>query len=158
MHEHPMGVNDAALSGVAGALALTTVHQIARAVTDDAPRMDVVGVRALASGLRAARTQPPPDHRTLYRWALAGDLACNSAYYALVAAGRRPNVWLRGAVLGLGAGIGALLLPQALGLGAPPRSHRTANQIMTVGWYLIGGLAAAATAHCLRTRESHLPA
>jgi hypothetical protein len=132
-------------------VALTTVHQIARVVTEDAPRMDVVGMRAIAQGWRAAGAEPPADRDALYRWALAGDLACNSAYYALVAAGRRQNVWLRGTMLGLGAGIGALLLPQALGLGAPPRSSRVANQIMTVAWYLVGGLAAAATAQCLRS-------
>ena len=155
MDEQPIGLNGAALAGLAGAVALTTVHQVARAVTDDAPRMDVVGVRAIASGLRAAGADAR-DAASLYPVALAGDLACNSAYYALVAAGRRPNVWVRGTLLGIGAGVGALLLPRAMGLGDPPRSHRLANRIMTVAWYLIGGLAAAATAECLRDREPHL--
>ena len=155
MHEQSGGLNNAALSGLAGALALTTVHQIARAVSDDAPRMDIVGVRAIAIGLRASGANPGSAD-TLYPVALAGDIACNSAYYALVAAGRRPNVWMRGVLLGLGAGVGALVLPRRLGLGDPPRSHRVANQIMTVAWYLIGGLAAAATAECLRETEPHL--
>ena len=155
MHEQSLGMNEAALAGLAGALALTTIHQAARAVTDDAPRMDIVGIRALASGLRATGANPGSAD-SLYPVALAGDIVCNTAYYALVAAGRRPNVWARGVVLGLGAGIGALLLPRRLGLGDPPRSHRLANQIMTVAWYLLGGLAAAATAECLRDREPNL--
>ena len=155
MHEQDIGMNKAALAGLAGAVALTTVPQVARAVTDDAPRMDVVGVRAIARGLRASGSDPG-SAEALYPIALAGDIACNSAYYTLVAAGRRPNVWLRGTALGLAAGVGALLLPRRMGLGDPPRSHRVANQIMTVAWYLIGGLAAAATAECLRDREPHL--
>jgi hypothetical protein len=155
MHEQPIGLNNAALAGLAGAVALTTVHQVALAVTDEAPRMDIVGIRAIASSLRATGANPGTPDR-LYPVALAGDIACNSAYYALVATGRRPNVWMRGVLLGLAAGIGALVLPRRLGLGDPPRSHRVANQIMTVAWYLIGGLAAAATAECLRETEPHL--
>ena len=155
MHEQSAGLNNAALSGIAGALALTTVHQVARAMTDNAPRMDIVGIRAIASGLRAAGANPGRAD-SLYPVALAGDIACNSAYYALVATGRRPNVWARGVLLGIGAGIGALLLPRRLGLGDPPHSHRISNQIMTVAWYLIGGLAAAATAECLRDRKPSL--
>ena len=134
------------------AVTLTPVHQVARAVTEDAPRMDVVGMRAIEKGIRAAGAEPGSAD-SLYPVALAGDIACNSAYYALVAAGRHPNVWARGVMLGLGAGLGALLLPRRLGLGDPPRSHRMANQIMTMAWYPIGGLAAAATAACLRERE-----
>ncbi len=46
--------------------------------------------------------------------------------------------------LGLAAGAGALVLPKPLGLGEAPKSRRPATRIMTVAWYLIGGLAAAA--------------
>jgi hypothetical protein len=148
MDEQNLGIADAALSGFAGALALTTVHQLARSVSADAPRMDVVGMRALVRGFASAGT-PPPDEGTLYNLTLAGDLASNSAYYALAAVGGG-NPWVRGTALGLAAGAGALLLPRPMGLGDPPKSDRAANQVMTVAWYLIGGLAAAATAACLR--------
>jgi hypothetical protein len=132
-------------AGACGALVLTAVHQLARRITADAPRMDVLGERAIARGLRAAGTEPPPEPQ-LYRWALAGDLLANSAYYSLVACGRNAHVWRRGVALGLAAGAGALLLPHRIGLGEPPNSDHLANQVMTVAWYLIGGLAAAAAA------------
>lgn len=140
-------------AGAAGAVALTSVHQIARAVTRDAPRMDVVGSRAIARTIRATGGTPPPPS-TLRRWALAGDLFANSAYYSLVACGRDAHVWRRAVGLGLAAGLGALLLPARMGLGDPPKSDRVPNQIMTVAWYLLGGLATAAASRQLTTPES----
>ena len=145
-------LRDAAVSGMAGAVAVTTVHQVARLLTDDAPRMDVVGVRALTRGVHMADLALPGP-ATLHNAALAGDLVCNSAYYALA------TTWTRGIVLGLAAGVGALVLPPRMGLGDPPKSDRLSNKVMTVAWYLAGGLASAATATCLaRWREQSAPA
>jgi hypothetical protein len=118
--------------------------------------MDVLGERAIARAL-ALRGEEVPPQPTLQRWALAGDLLANSAYYSLVACGRDAHVWRRGVALGLAAGAGALVLPRPLGLGDPPKSDQLANQIMTVAWYLIGGLAAAAAGQGLQ-RSSRLAA
>jgi hypothetical protein len=142
---------DALAAGFAGALALTAVHQLARRVTDSAPRMDVLGERALARGVAAAGGNIPPQPR-LHMLALAGDLMANSAYYSLVACGAASGLWRRAVVLGLAAGTGALLLPERMGLGAPPRSDRIANQVMTVAWYLLGALAAAGAGAGIRRR------
>jgi hypothetical protein len=144
---------DALLSGVAGAAALTAVHQAARLISDNAPRMDVVGMRAIARGKEAAGTSsaadvPARENPALYNMALAGDLVFNSAYYSLA------TTWARGAALGLIAGIGALLLPRRMGLGDPPGSELLSNQAMTVAWYVVGGLAAAWTAQCLAERRA----
>jgi hypothetical protein len=111
--------------------------------------MDILGERALARGLRALGVRPPRGRR-LHRAALAGDLVANSAYYALVASGRRP--WLRGALLGGAAGLGAVLLPPVLGLGRAPRGITRRTQALTVAWYLAGGFAAAAASRALRGR------
>jgi hypothetical protein len=141
--EHAMV--DAMLSGVAGAVTLTSVHEVARRITDTAPRMDVLGMRAIA---RATGSNPGGDGDArpgLHNAALAGDLVANSAYYSLA------TTWTRGTVLGLLAGVGALALPRRMGLGDPPKSDMVSNQVMTVAWYLMGGLAAAATATCLST-------
>ena len=143
-------LNDSLMSGIAGAVALTAVHQAARAVTDSAPRMDVVGMRALSRGAQAAGTEAPQSHKGLYRATLAGDLICNSAYYSLA------TTYTRGAVMGLLAGLGALVLPQRLGLGIPPKSELLSNQVMTVAWYLVGGLVAAATAQHLAAKRAEL--
>ncbi len=145
------GIPDAAISGMAGAVAVTTVHQVARRLTDSAPRMDVVGVRALTRGAHMADV-PLPGPATLHNAALAGDLLCNTAYYSLA------TTWTRGIVLGLAAGVGALVLPPRMGLGDPPKSDRLSNKMMTVAWYLAGGLAAAATATCLTSAREEPPA
>ena len=140
-------------AGLVGALALTAIHQVARRITDDAPRMDVLGERAIARTLEATGHTPPPEP-SLHRWALAGDIVANSIYYSLVACGRNAHVWRRGVALGLAAGTGALLLPRHIGLGDPPRSNHVANQIMTVAWYLIGGLAAAAAGQGMKAHTA----
>jgi len=130
-------------SGLAGAAALTLVHETARRVIPHAPRVDVIGVRAISRPMRAAGYRPP-HYNQLHKVALAGDLVSNSAYYSLVGVGDREHVWRRGAILGLAAGLGAALLPPVLGLGQPPHRKTPFTQILTVAWYFIGGLAAAA--------------
>jgi hypothetical protein len=126
-------------SGVAGALALTAVHEVGRRRLANAPRMDEVAMR----GLRRLLPNRHRDPVRLHQLALAGDLVSNSVYYSAIAAPTRKATWMRAAVLGTAAGICALLLPERLGLGAPQHSEQRANQLMTVGWYLTGALAAA---------------
>jgi hypothetical protein len=130
-------------SGLIGACALTLLHETARRFIPDAPRMDVLGMRAIAKSMRLVDQEPPADEQ-LQTLALAGDVLSNSLYYSLVGAGAPCAVWLRGVLLGLGAGVGAVVLPQPLGLGSAPRARSRSTQAMTVGWYLAGGLAAAA--------------
>jgi hypothetical protein len=144
---------DAWIAGMVGAIALTAVHQFAQRVTNDAPRMDVLGERAIAKTV-LARGGTLPLQPTLHRWALAGDLAANSAYYSLVACGRDAGSWTRAVALGLAAGAGALVLPKRMGLGKPPRSEHVANQVMTVAWYLVGALAAAAAGRVMTRRSA----
>ena len=136
-------------AGACGAVALTAVHQLAQRVTNDAPRMDVLGERAIARTVKAAGGTLPLQPK-LHRWALAGDLVANSLYYSIVACGRDAHIWTRGIALGLAAGAGALVLPRRLGLGDAPKSDHLPNQLMTVAWYLIGGLAAACAGRTLK--------
>jgi hypothetical protein len=108
--------------------------------------MDVVGMRAVDRVMEWLNMQLL-NRPQLHRAALAGDLVGNALYYSAVA-GRTPgDTWRRGVMLGTLAGIGALSLPERIGLGAPPDSGTRSNQLMTVAWYVIGGLAAAAAAN-----------
>ena len=143
---------ESVIAGAAGAAALTAVHQTARAVSDQAPRMDVLGKRALRAMARQAGA-PISGSRDLERETLTGDLIANTAYYALIGAGRAEHVVARGLALGLLAGIGALLLPRPLGLGDPPNAHNPATQVMTVAWYVIGGITAASVLGRLASRD-----
>ena len=138
-----MGFLRALGSGLVGAVALNLLHETARQFIPVAPRIDVLGKRAIALAYRATGHEPPPDDE-LYALALAGDVASNSLYYSFVGAGDPRNVLLRGALLGLGAGIGAVVLPGEMGLGSEPSARTPATQAMTIAWYTVGGLAAAA--------------
>src|SRR5690606_33605923 len=138
-------------SGAAGAVSLTAAHQLANALFDDAPRMDVLAMRGLARA-HAAVGAPVPEGRTLYREAMAGDLVANSLYYAAVGLGPPEHAWRRGVGLGLLAGVGAVLAPRLLDLDRGADERRPRRELGAVALYLLGGLAAAAAASAMRSR------
>jgi hypothetical protein len=135
-------------SGVLGSVALTALHETTRRVAPHPPRMDVIGMRALAAAMRAVGRRPP-GRRTLFYETLAGDLVSNALYYALVAPGRGGRSWRRGLALGAAAGVGAVVLPPLLGLGRPPRRRSPETPAMTVALYTVGSLVATAAARAL---------
>jgi hypothetical protein len=137
-----MALREALQSGLAGATALTVVHETVRKYRPDAPRMDILGERAIARLIDAVGGEQPSEE-DMHQLSLAGDLVSNSLYYSLVGAGPVEGAWLRGAALGLAAGVGAVTLPGKLGLGTSASNRTAATQVMTVAWYIIGGLAAA---------------
>jgi hypothetical protein len=134
----------AILSGIAGAAVLNIAHQSLQAVTDDAPRMEILGMRALKGGLEAAGAEVPP-RRALFPITLAADLLSNSGYYSLVAMAAPEKGLLTGAMIGLAAGVGAVTLPGPMGLGNEPSNRTPQTTAMTIGLYTLGGLAAGAT-------------
>jgi len=129
--------------GLAGAFAVTLIHETVKRVVPEAPRMDLLGMNAIKKGLNRAG-MPSPKEETLFTWALAGDLLSNSLYYSMAGIGREKNVWLRSTLLGLAAGIGAVTLPEPLGLNERYSNKSLATQAMTVGLYVAGAVATAA--------------
>ena len=135
-------------AGLAGAVALTLLHETARHLRpEDAPRMDVLGMRALRKLLRKADA-PQPAEDTLFTLTMAGDVISNGLYYSMVGTGR--HALRRGLLLGLAAGVGGVVLPGPLGLGEAPSNRTPQTQLMTVAWYTAGGLVAGAIARALR--------
>ncbi len=134
--------------GVAGALTVTLLNEGVRRFVPHAPRMDVIGERGLVKTMGAAGLEAPRGP-ALYRASMLGDLASNAAYYALVGLGAPGGAWRRGGTLGLAAGLGAVLLPGPLGLGAQPGARAPITPLLTVAWYLAGGLAAATVSRAL---------
>jgi hypothetical protein len=130
------------MSGVAGALVLTGLHEAARRVVPHAPRMDVIGERALSRSIYGPGRRRPRG-RNLFGATLAGELASNTLYYSLIGAGSPSKRLRNGLMLGLLAGIGAVLLPPRLGLGHPPGERVPITPLLTIAWYTAGGLAAA---------------
>ncbi|HKH61818.1 MAG TPA: hypothetical protein VKA49_13350, partial [Flavitalea sp.] len=60
----------------------------------------------------------------------------------------------RGAALGLAAGVGALKLSEPFGLDDTPISKSTRRKVLTVAWYLAGGLVTALILEKMRNKES----
>lgn len=133
-------------SGLVGACALTLVHETARRYIDAAPRMDVVGMRAITKTLRAVDVEPPVP---LHEAALVGEVLSNSLFYGLVGVGDPEDGLRNGAALGLAAGLAAVYLPEPLGLGRQPAKNSTETNLLTIAFYLLGGLAAGAAYQAL---------
>jgi hypothetical protein len=147
-----MSLMKAIFSGFVGACAVTLINESARQVIKDAPRLDILGKRSIALPLmKTGRT--PPKNDNLYWLSMAGDLAANTFYYSLLCLDDKENALRNGVLLGLTAGAGAVILPKPLGLGTESSARNTKTGIMTVAWYLAGGLAAAATYKALSEDE-----
>jgi len=129
--------------GATGALALTLIHETVRKLDPKAPRMDLLGMNAISKLLKSMG-QDTPEKNKLFIWAMVGDLISNSLYYSLAGLGSKKNVLQRGILLGLGAGLGAVLLPKPLELNEAPTNRTTKTKALTIGLYLIGGIVAAA--------------
>ena len=136
-------------SGMLGACALTLIHETARRFIDDAPRMDVVGMRAIEKTMRAVDVEPPVP---LHEAALVGEVVSNTLYYSL--AGSGPRAPRRGLLLGAAAGLGAAALPPVLGLGRSPGSRWPSTPLMTIAHYTAGGPPAAAAGRALGSGDA----
>jgi hypothetical protein len=123
------GFGKALAAGILGACVVTVVHEVFRIYGRRSRKADAFG--------RATGRQSPDNlDQTLL------DLAANSAYRRLMGlAGPERAVYI-GAGLGLAAGLGAVVLPVALGLETDHSSRQTATQAMTVALYTTGGLIA----------------
>ncbi|MDB5193802.1 MAG: hypothetical protein JWQ96_3365 [Segetibacter sp.] len=148
-----MKLLSAVAAGVAGAVGLTLMHETLKRVNKDAPRMDILGMNALAMLLTKA-DQTIPNGKQLFNLTIAGDIASNGLYYSLVGAGSDKLVWMRGTFLGLVAGLGAVYLPFKLGLEDAPSTRTPQTKVMTVALYLSGGLIAAAASNAFNNSSN----
>ena len=129
------------LSGVAGAAAVTGLNYLGQKLTPAAPRLDVLGrkaVRKTASALPGDQ----PNESTVQATALAGDATINSLYYAAVGLGRSENPLVRGAVAGALMGVAVVAIAPLLGMGRRPVGEGLTGKAMAIGQYTLGGVAA----------------
>ena len=141
------------LGGLVGAVTLNVLHEVYRRIDPLAPRLDLVGKEAVTRTVEGTGHSAPRGKK-LYLATLVGDILSNSIYYAVIGQSRYKNLLLRGAALGLAAGVGALKLTEPLGLDDTPISKSTRTKVLTVAWYLAGGLVTALVLKKLRDKES----
>lgn len=142
----------ALIGGFAGAIALNLLHETVRRFDRQAPRVDLIGEEALSKGLKAVGIDPPQGDK-LYAATLAGDIFSNGLYYSAIGIGAPKFLWIRAAVIGLSAGIGALELPEPMGLDDTPVTRSERTEVMTVSWYLFGALVTAAVLTALKDKK-----
>lgn len=137
--------------GLAGSAILTILHEIIKRVDPDAPRMDLLGMNALSKLLKRADADVPSQEK-LFALTMAVDLISNALFYGLAGTGRKKQ-WQKGALLGLAAGLGAVLLPKPLGLNEAPSTRTNKTKVLTVALYFTGGLVAAGMMQWLKKNE-----
>ena len=131
------------IGGLAGAAAVTAVNESVRQFVPQAPHLQLLGIQAVRK-MFIKSEEPVPDQDTQYGIAMSGELMANASYYSL--AGTSTT---RGVLLGLAAGLGGIFLPEKMGLSEAPTSRSLTTEIMTVGYYVLGGIVAAKTAKSL---------
>ena len=130
------------IGGLAGAAALTVLHETVRRLDADAPRIDLVGQEGMNRLLTNIGAEPL-EGDALYMATLAGDLISNAVYYSIIGAGSRKFLLARGAAYGLAAGIGNVELTKSAGLNASPVTRTEKTKLMTIAYYMFGGIIAA---------------
>ncbi|MCF0058537.1 hypothetical protein [Dyadobacter sp. CY356] len=139
--------------GLAGALALNILHESYKRLDSEAPRVDLVGEEALTKTVESVGLKAPKGEK-LFGLTLAADVISNAVYFSAIGVGKKKNLLFRGAGYGLAAGLGAVLLTKPLGLNDAPVTKTTKTKILTVAWYLAGGLVTALTIQALKGKVS----
>lgn len=147
-----MKLTSAIGGGVAGAVALTLIHETLRRLISTAPRMDLMGMEALEKSLEKVDAEVPPQD-DLFKMTMAGDILSNSAYYSLAGIGKKGDAILRGALLGCVAGIGAVFLPKPMGLHPAPSGRTLRTKLLTIALYTSGGLVAGTIGKLLEDKS-----
>lgn len=147
-----MNATTALAGGLAGAATITLLHESIKRVAPEAPRMDRLGMQAIAKGLKKAGKNVP-NETALFTITMAGDLISNALYYSAAGIGSEKNIWLRSSLLGLAAGLGAVLLPEPLGFNKKYSNRTVATQLMTVGLYVTGALVTTAVIKALNKKK-----
>lgn len=121
------------LAGLGGAIALNLLHETIRKNFDNVPEVNKVGEEALNKVLDKVDMQIT-NHDQLYAATLAGDVISNGIYYATTAT---TGFSITSGVV---AGLGAVMLPEKMGLNDEPVAETTQKKVMTVGYYLFGAI------------------
>lgn len=142
------------ITGLAGAAALTVAHEIARKSLPNAPRMDLFGLDAIRGVIsKAGLGSSIPIADAVLAHPVAGDLISNTLYFSGVGSRRGIGTWIKGAFLGLSAGLGVVGLSGQSKYESKSACTNWSNCATTIGIYTLGGLAAAAMANLIGSKK-----
>ncbi len=130
------------LAGLGGAVALNIIHESLKGKSKDTPRVDLLGEEALEKTVEYFGGEIHHGD-TLYNATLAGDVLSNALYYSVIGNGSPEHLWLRALSYGVAAGVGAITLPEPMGLNPEPVTKTKTSQALTVGYYVAGALVTA---------------
>jgi hypothetical protein len=136
------------VAGFTGAIALNMLHETLKNEKSNVPRIDLLGEDALQKTLKHFGTSIE-NKKDLYKATLAGDVLSNTFYYSLIGAGNPAYIWPKAIFFGLSAGIGALKLPEPMGLDPEPVTKTDQVKVLTVGYYVFGALVTAVVLNLL---------
>lgn len=151
-----MNIISSLAGGLAGALAITLLNEALKKIDPDAPRMDRMGMDAVSKGFEAFHEPVPSPHK-LYKLGMLGDLVSNTLFFSFTGKGSTRKSLFRGGLLGLSSGMGAVFAPEHLGLEEEHSNKATKTQLMTMAYYLIGGLVAGAVSKMVEKKSEHPP-
>jgi hypothetical protein len=134
-----MGLIKNITAGFIGSIALNLLHEGLRKRNTNVPKINLIGEEALNKTLVNIGQPPITDEEKLYKATLKADLLSNTMYYSLIG-GKTGLIWPKAIVLGLAAGIGAVKLPEPMGLNPQPINRTDEIKALTVGYYLFGAL------------------
>jgi len=139
------------ISAFAGSVALNVIHEVARKTCDDVPQINRVAEEAIQKSFSSTGLKEPKG-KELYRYALTGDIVANTAYFTGVAGKTNKGTLVKGLLMGATAGFGALTLTSPMGLDDAPINRSRKTQVLTVLYYIAGGLVSAGVSNYLRNR------
>ncbi|HEY1024828.1 MAG TPA: hypothetical protein VGE26_06650 [Sphingobacteriaceae bacterium] len=149
-----MNILSSIAGGLAGAVAVTLLNEVLKKYDPEAPRLDRLGMNALSKGLKKT-DHAVPDQDKLYNYSLLGDLLTNTLYFSFAGKGSQRKSLFRGGLLGLSSGMGAVFAPGYLNLNDDATNKTTKTQLMTVGYYLLGGMVAGAVGKLVEKKLRH---
>lgn len=137
-----MGLIKNLTAGFLGSVALNLLHETLRKKGTDVPKINLLGEEALNKTLVHLGNDPITDEDELYKATLKADLISNTIYYSLIG-GKRKYIWPKAILFGLSAGLGAIQIPEKVGLDPTPVAGTDQKKVLTVGYYLFGALVTA---------------
>jgi hypothetical protein len=140
-------ISSALGGGLVGACILTLLHEGIKKLDHDTSSSEALGMNALSKILKGFKDAAPAKQQELFDLTPAGEILTNAIYFSIAGVGSKKNIVLRSALLGLTAGLGALVLPHYLGVDEDGRSNK--QKILTVSRYLLGSLLTGAAIHSI---------